>query len=48
MSRMLSIHHTVILLVRKGDVAGIISTQGRISLVLVVSGSVTVHAGIWH
>jgi hypothetical protein len=47
MSRVLRVYHIVILWVGESDVVGIISTQDRVSLVLIIFGRVTVRAGIW-
>lgn len=51
MSRVRSVAHTVVLLVGEGNVASIVSTEGRVRLMLGLSnsgGGMTIHTGIWH
>jgi hypothetical protein len=51
MSRVRSVAQTVVLLVGEGNVASIVSTEGRVRLMLVLSnsgGGMTIHAGVRH
>ena len=51
MSRVRSVAHAVILLVRKADVAVIVSVEGWVRLMLVLSdsgGGMTIPTGVWH